>query len=148
MTTFSIRGAIPREQKFTYRQPSNLLNQAGFIGYLRGDFGSSGNEFYTTWFDFNTLRKSPVFQQTFDDIINALRSDDYGLLKSRSSICDFARQYPRSAFNGAYCTEYAFRVDTKEHTVLVRCNPTQGDYNFSVYCFLREPFNEQLEAEA
>lgn len=40
------------ERKYTYSQSQQLSMQTGLIGYLRADFGSTGNEFWTTWNDF------------------------------------------------------------------------------------------------
>jgi len=51
MTDFTLRPLTVPERKYTYTQSSQLQGQTGNIGYLRGDFGSSGDQFYTTWFD-------------------------------------------------------------------------------------------------
>ena len=51
MTDFTLRPLTVPERKYTYAQSSQLQGQTGNIGYLRGDFGSSGDQFYTTWFD-------------------------------------------------------------------------------------------------
>ena len=40
------------ERKYTFSQSQQLSMQTGLIGYLRADFGSNGNEFWTTWNDF------------------------------------------------------------------------------------------------
>ena len=40
------------ERKYTFSQSQQLSMQTGLIGYLRADFGSTGNEFWTTWNDF------------------------------------------------------------------------------------------------
>ena len=37
------------ERKYTFSQSQQLSMQTGLIGYLRADFGSNGNEFWTTW---------------------------------------------------------------------------------------------------
>ena len=50
MTDFTLRPLTVPERKYTYAQSSQLQGQTGNIGYLRGDFGSSGDQFYTTWF--------------------------------------------------------------------------------------------------
>ena len=57
-----LREMIPAEQKYTYRQSHQLDAQTGCIGYLRGDFGSTGKEFYSSWFDNMAYLKSPEFQ--------------------------------------------------------------------------------------
>ena len=46
-----IRSLYMDEQKYTYAQSTQIEGQTGCIGHLRGDFGSGGNEFFTSWFD-------------------------------------------------------------------------------------------------
>ena len=134
-----------KKQKYTYAQSMQLEGQTANIGHLRGDFDSSGYGFYTTWTDTRTQWKTDEFKAEFDEVINALRSDKYGLLKSRSDMSAFARQYADSAFKGNYCTEYGFRVDTEKHAYLLRCNPTRGDYNFYCYCFVKEWLDKHIQ---
>ena len=61
------------EQKYTYAQSHQLDAQTGCVGYLRGDFGSSGKEFYSSWFDNMAYLKTPEFQAELDTVVNALR---------------------------------------------------------------------------
>ena len=63
MTDFTLRPLTVPERKYTYAQSSQLQGQTGNIGYLRGDFGSSGNQFYTTWFDTRPQWKSDEFKR-------------------------------------------------------------------------------------
>ena len=95
-----IRALTPAEQKYTYAQSMQLEGQTANIGHLRGDFDSSGYGFYTTWTDTRTQWKTDEFKAEFDKVINALRSDKYGLLKSRSDMSAYARQYADCAFKG------------------------------------------------
>ncbi len=134
----TIRVLYDYEQKYTYAQSMQITGQTGNIGYLRGDFGSSGNLFFTTWFESNPRLKTDDFIKELDLVINALRSDAYKLLKSRSAMKWYGNQFPSSAFQGNYCTEYGFRVDTEKYAYLLRCNPTRGDYNFYCYCYVKE----------
>ena len=85
-----IRPLTPQEQKYTYAQSTQLEGQTANIGHLRGDFGSSGQNFYTTWFDTRTQWKTDEFKAEIDDVINALRSEEYGLLASRSAMRAYA----------------------------------------------------------
>lgn len=139
-----IRPLTPQEQKYTYSQSMQLEGQTGCIGHLRGDFGSSGNGFYTTWFDTRTQWKTDEFKAEIDDVINALCSEDYGLLENRSAMRAYAAKQPDSAFQGSYCTEYGFRVDTEKHAYLLRCNPARGDYNFYCYCYVKEWLDKHI----
>lgn len=140
-----IRPLNTDEQKYTYTQSTQIEGQTGCIGHLRGDFGSGGKEFFTSWFDRRRDLKTEQFKNELDEVINALRSEKYGLLKSRSDMSQYANNCPNSAFEGSYTTEYGFRVDTEKHAFLIRCNPTRGDYNFYCYCFVREWLDQHIE---
>ena len=70
-----LRELAQPEQKYTYRQSHQLDAQTGCIGYLRGDFGTTGKEFYSSWFDSMAYLKTPEFQAELDRVINALRED-------------------------------------------------------------------------
>lgn len=110
---FTIRALHSDEQKYTYRQSTQIEGQTGSIGYLRGDFGAGGKEFFSSWFDHRRDLKTDEFKSALDEVINALRSEEYGLLKSRTAMAQYAAKYPASAFQGNYATEYGFRADTE-----------------------------------
>lgn len=140
-----IRPIRQEEWKYTYTQSMQIGGQTGNIGHLRGDFDRSGQGFYSTWFDNRKQWKTDAFKSELDDVINALRSDEYGLLKNRPAMNAYAGQYPDCAFTGNYCTEYGFRADTKEHAYLIRCNPTRGDYNFYCFCYVKEWLDRHIQ---
>ena len=117
---FTIRPLHTDEQKYTYRQSTQIEGQTGSIGYLRGDFGAGGKEFFSSWFDHRRDLKTDEFKSALDEVINALRSEEYGLLKSRTAMAQYAGKYPVSAFQGNYTTEYGFRADTEKHSFLIR----------------------------
>ena len=94
-----IRDMTPEEIKYSYSQSQQLRTQCGSIGHLRGDFGSKGYEFYTTWDDHNTQLKTDFFKSELDEVINALRSDEYGLLKDRYAMGEFRRR-PKAPLRG------------------------------------------------
>ena len=145
MTDFTLRPLTVPERKYTYAQSSQLQGQTGNIGYLRGDFGSSGNQFYTTWFDTRPQWKSDEFKRDLDDVINALRSEEYGLLQSRSQMVRYGRENKESEMQGAYTTEFGFRADTEKYAFVLRCNPTRGDYNFYCLCYVKEWLDKHIE---
>lgn len=94
-----IRPMCIEERKYAYEQSSQLISQTGSIGRLRGDFGSGGMEFWTTWEDHRQDLKTDAFKAELDDVINALRSEEYGLFKDRRSMVSFARKEPDSTFS-------------------------------------------------
>lgn len=144
-SSFTIRPLHTDEQKYTYKQSTQIEGQTGNIGYLRGDFGAGGKEFFSSWFDHRRDLKTDEFKSELDEVINALRSEEYGLLKSRTVMAQYAEKYPDSAFQGNYATEYGFRTDTEKYSFLIRCNPARGDYNFYCYCYVREWLDRHME---
>lgn len=135
-----IRPMIPSERKYAYAQSMQLEGQTGSIGYLCGEFDGSDSGIY----DHRKHWKTDEFKIEFDNVINALHSDGYGLLKNRPAMSEYARRYPDSAFQGNYCTEYGFRVDTEKHAYLIRCKPIKGDYNFHCYCYVSEWLDKHM----
>ena len=139
-----ILSTTQNEWKYTYTQSMQLEGQTGCIGHLRGDFDQSGQGFYTTWNDHMPQWKTNEFKSELDEVINALRSPKYGLLKSRSAMSAYVGLFPESSFKGSYCTEYGFRVNTNKYACLLRCNPTRGDYNFYCYCYVKELLDKHI----
>jgi hypothetical protein len=141
--SMEIRPLTQTEQKYTYTQSMQLEGQTGSIGHLRGDFDTSGDGFYTTWFDHRPQWKTDEFQSELDEVINTLR-EDKGLLHNRHDMGAFARQFPDSVFRGNYCSEYGFRADTEKYAYLLRCNPAKGEYNFYCYCYVKEWLDKHI----
>lgn len=74
------------ERKYSYAQSPQLMSQTASIGRLRGDFGRSGTEFWTTWEDHRQDLKTDAFKTELDEVINVLRSEKCGLLKDWKSM--------------------------------------------------------------
>ncbi len=144
MKELKIRPLTEEERKYTYAQSTQLDGQTGNIGYLRGDFGSSGNQFFTTWTDRWDKYKTDVFRESLDDVVNTLRSGEYGLLQDRTAMTGYVMEHPDSLFGTDRGTVAGFRVDTEEHAFLIRCNPVQGDYNFYCYCYVLEYLDRHM----
>ena len=112
-----ITSMTPADRLYAYNQSSQLEGQTGCIGHLRGDFGS-GQEFYTSWFDHRSEYKTDEFKTELDEVVNALREKD-GLFFSRGSMTKFCYQNPEAEFEGNYCAEYGFKVQTPQHTYML-----------------------------
>ena len=138
-----LREMTEAEQKYTYRQSHQLDAQTGCVGYLRGDFGTTGKEFYSSWFDSMKYLKTPEFKEELDAVINALRQDvQYGgLLKDRSSLSSACHTSNTPRFGR---DESGFRVNTPDYAYLLRLNPNRGEYNFYIYCFKRDTLDRHL----
>lgn len=138
-----ITSMTPADRLYAYNQSSQLEGQTGCIGHLRGDFGS-GQEFYTSWFDHRREYKTDEFKAELDEVVNTLREKN-GLLCTRDSMTRFCYQNPEAEFEGNYCAEYGFKVQTPQHTYMLRCNPNYGDYNFYLYAYVARFLEHHME---
>lgn len=138
-----LREMTQSEQKYTYRQSHQLDAQTGCIGYLRGDFGSTGKEFYSGWFDNMAYLKTPEFKAELDKVVNALREDTQygGILADRNSLSNACRRSTTPKFGR---DESGFRVNTRDYAYLLRLNPDPGDYNFYIYCYKRDYLDRHM----
>lgn len=136
------RAITKSEQKYTFKQSYQLSSQTGFIGYLRGDFGSIGKEFWTTWNDFRKDLKTDEFKAEFDDVINGLREGD--VLSGRKAMSSYCCSNPDSSFNDDR-NHYGIRLDTDKYSYLMRLNSNKGEYNLYCYCYKKDWLNSHLE---
>jgi len=143
--TITIRPVTPAEHMYCYSWSSHLMAAAGCIGHLRGDMGREGNSFYTTWFDHQEDLKTQAFKDELDIVVTALRFDAAygGALADRSKLAAYCRAHPESGM-GTISLEYGFRLDTDNYAYALRLNPDWGDYNFYLYCYVREKLDNHM----
>ena len=83
------------DEKLFFLMESEAAERHGYIGYLRVDFGKSGREFWTTWFDAQPLLNTPEYKNEFDSVINSLRDDgDSPVLSGRTALEGFCGSNP------------------------------------------------------
>ncbi len=134
-----LRPMTDTERVYSYTQSHQLMMQTGCIGHLRGDFGSTGEQFFTTWNDHREDIKSEDFKAEFDGVINALRTDPRygGILAGRKAMRSYCARNSGSSFHNDR-NEYGFRADTDHYSYFLRLTPNKGDYNVYCYCYLRQ----------
>lgn len=134
----TLRTAKDNEKIYAFRQSQQLKLQTGYVGYLRGDFGSQGNEFYSTWMDEIKYKNTPEFKKEFADVINALRDDPKcrGVLRNLDDMKLLCSARPQGCitFDQMPYT-YAFRADTENYSYLIKCQTGKCDYNFYVTAY-------------
>ena len=137
--TIGIRSMTRTEHNYCYSWSSYLMDVVGCIGHLRGDMGREGNGFYTTWFDHQEDLKTQAFKDELDTVVNALRFDPAygGALASQGKLAAYCRAHPDSLISPDG-HEYGFRADTENYSYMLRLNPNWGEYNFYIYCYVRE----------
>ena len=70
MIEYEKRAMIEAEDKYTFRQSTQISMQTGLIGHLRADMDTDGNGFFSSWFDFREELKTDEFKAEFDEVIN------------------------------------------------------------------------------
>ena len=140
-------GMNEHDHDLVFTHSEEMDQKHGCIGHLRGDFGSGGKEFYTTWWPHqgDTLN-TPEFKADIDRLVNWLR-EGYAPLKDRktmNSFCGF--RGAQHKINEAALTSYGFCIKTDKYQYMLRCTPERGDYNFYLYCYDRKAL-EQARGE-
>lgn len=136
-----IQNTRPEEDGLFYSETEKDRENA-CIGHLRGDFGSCGEEFWTSWWEHQNNLKAQAFRDEFDELVNSLR--EQGLLKSRNDMATYCAQHPEAEISSAWQRDsYGFRIETEKHRYYIRCAPCPGDYNFYIYCYSKEPERDQ-----
>ena len=86
---YEINAASP-DESFLFYSNAERDKELSCTG-LRGDFGRSGNEFWTTWWEYVSELKTQVFREELDLFVNGLR--EQGLLKDRSSMAAYCYKH-------------------------------------------------------
>jgi hypothetical protein len=140
---YEINAAAP-DESFLFYSNAERDKELGCIGHLRGDFGRSGNEFWTTWWEHVSELKTQDFREKLDLFVNGLR--EQGLLKDRSSMAAYCYKHQEARIKGAWHEDvYGFQSKLGQYRFYVRCFPLQGDYNFYIYCYDSE--KERVRAQ-
>lgn len=109
----------------------DAVERYGAIGYLRADFGKSGREFHSTWFDEQSHLLTYAFKKEFDNVVNSLRDNGQEPpFASRENLAAFCAVTPckeLDARGGGYS------IRTQDYSYYFRCLPRPGDYD--IYCF-------------
>lgn len=143
MNDYLKRPMTEEEDKYTFRQSNQISGQTGLIGYLYADFGRDGNEFYSSWEDWNNNLKTPDFKQELDEVINCLREEG-DILSGRAAMSRYCNDTPQSKMTKESYF-YGVRVDTDKYAYLLRMNLNKGDYNLYCYCYVKEWLDNHME---
>ena len=126
-----IRPLTKAEQKYTYRQSTQIGGQTGSIGILQGGYGAD-NRFHSDFHEINNRLKTEEFEAELQE---ALCSGENSVLKNLDAMREFTLRHPQKGFPGA---EYGFRVETEKFAYLVRCNPEKESGSVEIHCYVKE----------
>ena len=114
-----------------FHMEGEAAEQHGFLGYLRGDYGRDGREFWTTWFDGQPDLKTDAFRDEFDGIINYLREASLDPVEGADVFKFHCLQNMRRRVTD---TAVRFKLTTEDYSYYFRCQPQVDDYH--LYCMV------------
>ncbi len=123
---------------FYHTRPENFFHNEkseqtkGLIGYMRGDFGKAGNEFWHTWFDNNIKLKTDTFNEDFDKVMKTLRDR---LFTDREWMRSVAYNHPEAKIISEVTDSYGMFVETDRYEYDIRTITENGNYDFYIYCY-------------
>lgn len=68
MIEYEKSAMIEAEDKYTFRQSTQISMQTGLIGHLRADMDTDDNGFFSSWFDFREELKTDEFKAELDEV--------------------------------------------------------------------------------
>ena len=97
------------------------------------DFGRSGKQFYTTWFDHGSGElNTREFKTEIDQVVNALRE---GVLKDRASMRRFCSENGGKLSESYGIRQYGYIYESEHYRYCLRCKPQEGDYDGYLWCY-------------
>lgn len=119
----------PDRRHWAYSADETFDLQNGCVGHLRGDFGRSGDEFWTTFFDHRTELKSDDFRSELQKVVT-------GLTKKNALLCDFKtmRKLCRAGTQ-VEPDNFCLEAQTERYLYCLRCITQYGGYHFYLYAY-------------
>ena len=108
------------------------------IGHIAGEFGQSGDRYFSNWSDRENDRNTPEFQTELHSAVYALRQD---LLRDYNTMLAYCQSHPEAKLDsGDKFTRYGFKLETDTRQYFVSCffGEQQRDARFIVYAYDNE----------
>ncbi len=123
------------ERKMIFRLEDDDPCREHLIGYVRGDFGRKGDEFWTTWFPEDESKNTAQFKQVICEVIDYFRENtECPALRDYRSMQNMCWDHPEWKIQqNCDRDNYATRVDTENYTFYIRFIVRLNDYNFYVF---------------
>ena len=105
------------------------------VGHIRGDFGKSGDEYWTTFWEHEGINVAGEgCKEELTALVNTLRKN---LLKSRKAMRKYIQQHPPLILEAGEIMSYGYQVTTEKYDYYIRCTPCPGVYDFYIYMYVR-----------
>ncbi len=138
-----------KEHKLVFQLEKDDPCLSAFIGYVRGDFGKDGNEFWHSWFGHDEKKNGPKFKVQLAAVADDCRKNpEHPVLKNFQAMAEFCykNQKTRIPENLAERSS-AIRIVFGDYVFYIRLIPQKGDYNFRIYCYEKKVLELIKESE-
>jgi hypothetical protein len=143
---YTLLPAGEAEKPLFFRLDGEAAERHGAIGYLRCDFGKTGKEFWSTWFDSQSHLKTHTFKTEFNAVVDSLRDDgERPPFSSRYALAAFCAETPGAELPAG--RGKGFMMRTLDYSYYARCNPRYGDYDIGLYAFDNRWLLPELEGK-
>lgn len=130
---FNLRPASSDEVGLFYSQDTNDI-ELGTVGHLRVDFGSTGREFWSTWWPHNKDTLNTLeFKAELQEFVDELRKS--GPLKNLSAMSAYCSEHEVDRLGDVSRGNYGYVAESEHYRYCLRCTPTKGDYNAYLYIY-------------
>ena len=145
---YKLEQVFPGQQRLLFALDKEDTFEKHKIGHVRGDFGRSGEQFYSTWFPCHEELKTRRFKDELQQVVDELRSGlDFPLLRNRNSMRIVCLDNLQNRVPGGWHPDtFGFKIRTEHYWYFIKCYYGCGDYNFYVNCFADNPEAEKLLA--
>ncbi len=142
---YKLEAAIAEDERSIYRASHNA--ECGYIGHLRGDFGKSGTEYWTTWHNGNDALNTIEFRTEFDELQRYLKEQSpVPVLKDRATMRYICEIHHGLKLTDKFADMYLYKVVTEKYTYFIRCFYGTGDYNFYIFAYNNEKLRKYRDS--
>ena len=145
MIDYEMRIMNESENKYTFKQSSQIKGQTGQIGFLTADLGSTSSDFLSSWTDTRYNFKKDEFKTELDEVINALREKG-NILHSGDDFLHYcqAQANPQSKTE-TDSENFGVRIDTEKYAYLFRFDPDGKENNLCCYCYVKDSLDKHMQ---
>jgi len=145
---YKLEQVLPGQVRLLFALDKEDTFEKNKIGHVRGDFGSSSDQFFSTWFPCHEEIKTQRFKDELQQVVDELRSDlEFPLLKNRNAMRVACTKNLQNRVPGGWHPDtFGFKIRTEHYWYFIKCYYGPGDYNFYVNCFADNPDAEKLLA--
>jgi len=142
-TEFRLEAVKLKDEEKLCFSDADENNELGCLGYVRGDFGKSGNEFYTTWHEGKSESlMTDEMKSEIDNVVNTLYGD---VLKSRNDMRQYCYDKDKARnFHSIYDRCWEFRILTNKCAMYLMCQVDHNDYSFYLHIYVKDVLFREL----